>query len=112
MWEAALPSRLGKAVAASMEDIPHRLFWGFFQQQKLSWEWSVWDPLLVALAKVGGGGWSGEDAETSLKRQTVISCLSSVGAGVSFKFLPCSYQLLKAPELLRDQSANLTCFVH
>ena len=28
----------------------------------------------MALAKVGGGGWSGEDAETSLKKQSLAVC--------------------------------------
>lgn len=104
--------RQGRWWGAPSEEIPHRLLW-LSQQQKLPWEWSVWYPLLVALIKVEGGGWAGEDPETSLRRRAepVVVC-GPLGLGVSFRFLPCSYQLLKAPELLRDQSANLTWFVH
>lgn len=111
---SALSSGSGKADGrgAPSEEIPHRLLW-LSQQQKLPWEWSVWYLLLVALIKVEGGGWAGEDPETSLRRRAepVVVC-GPLGLGVSFRFLPCSYQLLKAPELLRDQSANLTWFVH
>ena len=85
MQEAAPHARSGKGGwggwgwGASRGESPRRLLC-LSQGQRAPWEQSHWDLLVVALPRVGGGGWTGVNTETSLGGAAgSCSCLWSLG---------------------------------